>query len=281
MTDFNQTYVSEVLEPVFGQDFRNRWNLTNYNEQYSHNIPKEFRPCVFLGLYTEQDIKVWNQHKSYKILYFGGNDIDDFKLNLVKNTPFVMCIGYGSDWLYSIFDRYKLRYTTSRISLKKFGEEFRPCPLGEKIYVYKGIHGNRENYFNWNEIINPLIEIYGSEKFLFTSHKNLNELIEDFYKKSFIYIKPNPRGGSRTMIELGLMGRKTITNEHSNFPNTIPYNSIDDIVKAIDEESKKIGTVVDMSNEINSVFLQDNSWLNIDFYSYENCINYEGFHNKY
>lgn len=281
MTDFKQSYVSEVLEPVFGPDFRNKWKLTDYNETDNHQIPKEFRPCVFLGLYTQNDIRVWNQHKSYKILYFGGSDIDDFKLKIVKSTPLVMCIGYGGDWLYSIFNKYGLRYSTTKISLKNFGKEFRPFPLGDKIYVYKGISGDRENYFNWNKTIKPLIEIFGVDKFIFTSNKNLNELIEDYYKKCFIYIKPNPKGGSRTMIELGLMGRKTITNEHSSFPNTIPFNSIEDIVSIIESESKKIGTTVDLSEEINSVFLQDNKWLNIDFYNSDNCVNYEGFHDRF
>jgi hypothetical protein len=259
MRDFNQVYVSEVLETHFGQDFREKWKL--------HKISNFIDPCVFIGLYTDVDFHVWNKHKGPKILYFGGNDLRDHQLNLVKNTENVNCIGYGGDWLYSTLDKYNIPYTTKRISLKNY-DKFIPTPLGDKIYVYKGITGERQDYYNWNDVIVPVMKIIGEDKFLFTENKSLDELHEHFYKKCFIYLKPNERGGSAGMIQLGLMGRMTITNGHSSFPNTIGYNNIDDIVNIIEKESNKIGTLQqDLSDRLRECFLQTDEWLNLDFYN--------------
>jgi hypothetical protein len=258
MRDFNQVYVSEVLETYFGKDFRSYWSLKN--------IENNSDPCVFLGLYSNLDFDVWNNHKGPKILYFGGNDMHDLQLNIVKNTKDVFCIGYGGDWLYNKLDIFQIPYTKKKILLKDY-EEFKPTPLGDKIYVYRGILGNRESYYLWDEIIAPVMKIVGEDKFIFTDNKTIHELKENYYKNSFLYIKPNEKGGGSAMMELGFMGRMTVTNGHSSFPNAISYNSIDEIVNIIEKESYKIGTLQDgLSNRLKNCFLQTDEWLTLDFY---------------
>ena len=41
-------------------------------------------------------------------------------------------------------------------------ESYKPSPLGDKIYVYRGINGGKDNYYGWNDIATILSETFGS-----------------------------------------------------------------------------------------------------------------------
>lgn len=259
MRDFNQAYVSSVLSEYFKKDFLKRWEFKEYSSS--------LEPAVFLGLYTPEDIACFKNHKSYKILYFGGGDCIHPHLELVKNTPNVVCIGYGGDWLYEKLDKYNIPYTPTKILLKDYSE-FNCSPLGENIYVYKGVHGNRPDYFGWNEIVKPLQQVFGEDRIIYTEFKSIKELKQDYYEDCFVYVKPNPKGGSSAMLELGHMGRKTITLGHSKFSNCLPYQDLNDVINLIVEESSKIGTTqLQVTEELNSMFDHKGNWLNLDHYN--------------
>ena len=86
---------------------------------------------------------------------------------------------------------------------------------------------------------------------------------------SFLNINFSDGNGLASVIELGLMGRKTIFNpkienniQRIEFPNFINYNSIEDIITIINEESKKIGTI---QNPIDAHNIKD-EWLDLNFW---------------
>ncbi len=254
MRDFEQAYVSPTLQ-FFKNDFMEKWKFKEYTDST--------KPTVFLGLYTPHDLNVWQNHKSYKILYFGGNDCKDNQLNIVSKTPNTSCIGYGGKWLYQILDQYNIPYTSTKITLKDYSS-FTPTTLGENIYVYKGIHGNRPDYYKWESIVKPLQQVFGEDRVIFTDHLPMDELIEKYYKNCFIYIKPNERAGSTAMIELGYMGRKTITTNHNNFHNVLESTNLENTIKLIMEESTKIGTIqTELHNNMKSIFQETDEWLYI------------------
>ena len=108
-----------------------------------------------------------------------------------------------------------------------------------------------------------------------TSHENLKDyydikyLKNEFYDKCFLNLNLTGGHGLSTVIELGLMGRKTIfKSEYKNniqrleFPNFIDYSSIDDIIGIIDNESQKIGTIQPSINAHNV----GDEWLNLNFW---------------
>jgi len=75
--------------------------------------------------------------------------------------------------------------------------------------------------------------------------------------------------GLSTVIELGLMGRKTIfKNPYTNnvqrmeFPNFITYKTFDGIISIINEESKKINTLQEPIDAHNV----GDEWLDLDFW---------------
>ena len=136
----------------------------------------------------------------------------------------------------------------------------------DKIYVYRGINGGKDNYYRWNDIAPILSKTFGSSSILYTSSQPHELLISNFYEKCFVYIKPNPSGGCTSMFELGMMGRTTIGKGHSNLGNFIEYSNTNDLIDLIKIESQFIGKVrEDVSlNTINSFIGPE--WLDLEFW---------------
>lgn len=257
MDTIKQVYFADTLD-FFKEDFLRRWELKEYNN------PNE--PSLFVGLYNNEDVNTFTNHKSYKVLYFAGNDLQHPQLKIASQTPNTSCIGYGADWLYKSLDEYNIPYTKLRILLKNFSD-FTPTPLGENIYVYKGLNGNRPDHYKWKEIVQPLQQVFGEDRIIFSQNIPLSELKEKYYNDCFIYIRPNPIGGGTSMFELGHMGRKTITNQHSNFSTCLQYKNIDEMLSLIMKESNKIGTLQpQVAEELKLMFDHSGEWLNLKNY---------------
>lgn len=253
---FKQAHVSKVIAQYFEENFRTRWNLDRYVDKTE--------PCVFFGLYNEMDRKLLLDHESYSIVIWGGGEFEDYNIKFASSLDKCIMVGYG--WMEETYRRLNIPFQKLILPVKNYSD-FKPTPLGDKIYAYSGVHGNRGSYLNWNSYIHPLIDYYGSDKVIYTSFKSLEVLIEEYYNNSFIYIKPKDKGGSTTMWELGYMGRKTVANNQGNLPNVLNFSDLDDIKRHIDAESKKIGTIQnELSEQVHSVFMNDNAWLNLNYY---------------
>lgn len=254
--DFTQAHVSSTIKQYFELGFRSRWDLEEYSD------PK--RPCIFFGLYTEEDRKIFLNHKSYSIVIWGGGEFVNGNILLAASKEKCILVGYG--WMIEKYEALGIPYQKLIIPVKDYSR-FKPSPLGDKIYVYAGIHGNRHGYFKWDSIIKPLMNEYGEDRFIYTSFRSIDELVEEYYSKCFLYIKPNEKGGSTAMWELGLMGRKTVANSQGSLPNVLGYTSINDIKEIIDTEAKKIGTVQEtLAEEVNDCIMNTNEWLNLLYY---------------
>jgi len=258
---FEQAHVSKTLEPFFGEKFRKKWNLKNYFNPDA--------PAAFLGLYRSEDIEKFMSHKSERILIFGGSDI---KLNTVSKIKKSFSDGRTYSWMYpgeisDLMLKYEVPHKTLYIALKDYSE-FKPVALGDKIYVYRGAKKTNPEYFKWSEVVEPLIRYFGKERVLFTDGQDSVNLIDKFYSKSFVYVKPNAKGGNTTMWELGHMGIKTLGKGHSPaLPNFLEYSDFNHLVSLIEKEEKNIGkTNHDLAEKVNSVFNKNQKWLTVDFW---------------
>lgn len=150
---------------------------------------------------------------------------------------------------------------------------FKPKPLGDKIYVYTGFKNG------WELNKNPIIDKIQSKidyEIIKNSHDNLsdfydiNYLKENYYDKCFLNLNFTIGNGLATVLEMGLMGIKTIFKNPFNdniqrleFPNFISYENVDDIVRIISEESKKIGTI---QEPIDGHNVKGDEWLYLDYW---------------
>jgi len=257
--EFNQVNVSSMLETNFGDVFRKKWKLKKY---YDEN-----KPCVFVGLYNPEDVRKFINHKSYRIIIWGGGDMKPPRLNIVAKV-----INDGRTFTYAypgqfskILEKHKIPHKKIYIAFKDY-TLFEPTPLGDKIYVYTGIHGNKSKHFKWDEVIKPIINHFGEDSIIYSKDQKIEDLKENFYNKCFVYIKPNELGGCTTMFELGHMGRKTIGIGHEGLPNFISYNNIKDLINKIDIEKSKIGKKqLEVSKQTKKVFVGE-EWLNLKFW---------------
>ncbi len=258
MKDFKQVHVSEGLTP-FKKGYIEKWGLKEY---FNSNLPS-----VFFGLYTQQDINLFTQHKAEKILVWGGNDMHDHQFNIVrneiqKNNTFT----FGPPGEFDEVLKLKnIPHKTCYIPNKDYSS-LPFSPLGENIYIYKGLHGNRPDYYLFNEIVVPLIEVFGEDRIIFTEYKSFNDLVENYYKDCFVFIKPIKKGGCSTMYELAHMGRRTLGKGHPNLPFFTEYKDLAHLIDLILEESLHIGKKRnDVKKSIESLFIGE-EWLNLSYW---------------
>ena len=257
--DFNQVFVSQHGVQFFEEGFKNTWDLNPYKD------PNQ--PSIFFGMYHWDDVVRMEQHKGPKIIIWGGNDMQPQQLNYVANLQKQQEI---YTWVYpgefsDTLSKYNIKHKKLYIALKDYST-FSPITLGENIYVYKGVHGNRHNHYRWEEVVSPLIKVFGEDRIKFTNHLPMNELIEKVYKDCFVYIKPNPKGGCTSMFELAHMGVRTIGKNHKNLDCFTEYSDIPNLLDLIMEESKFIGkTRKDIANSTKEIFTGP-EWLDLNFW---------------
>jgi len=251
-----QCWASSPMEEHFANDLRKKWSLTKYVDPY--------KPALFFGWYLHQDFIMMQNHKAPFVMLWGGRDMTKQKIEAVNNLPNSYQIGYG--WQSNILKHFNIKHKEVVVPIKSY-DMFQPTNLGDKVYLYRGWLNAKNDYYHWDKMVKPLFNEFGEDKFIYTNGKDINYVYENLYKKSFLYIKPNVRGGSTSMWELGHMGIKTVSNEQGDAPNVIPYSTIDDVIDIINEESKKIGTLQTDVAETTRNFLDvGEKWLNINYY---------------
>jgi predicted O-methyltransferase YrrM len=252
----NSSKIEQVCLPqeinFFKENLIKRYNLLEYND-----IEK---PTLFFGLRNQGSLI--DNHKGLKLL-LPSSPIDIPKIKNYENVIFICS------------DKYELPPNIKRKSLTpeiKDYNIFTPTPLGDKIYLYSGFQ-NGWNLKN-NNLINEIqkrinYEIITTSHSDLTNYYDINYLKTNYYDKSFINLNLTNFHGLATTIELGLMGRKTIIKnininsiQRIDFPNFIYYETIDDIVEIINEESKKIGTIQPSINAHNV----GDEWLDLSFW---------------
>lgn len=223
-----QGYVSKS---VMDFHFHQIYALDDYKDNDS--------PCIFFGVYRYEDSRLAFDHHAKRLLFWTGQDALDF-------------CDWGSvndlDWAISNVTAHpkvhKLIKEVSECELVKpatFLNTQQPQTLGKKIYAY--CPSSAPDYHG-KKIIDELrcggYEIViGDGQFTQTEWRSF--AAEMHYKDCYIGLCLSEfAGGGTSIIEMGLRGMKVVTNVF-NLPNCIPWNSIHDVVQAIESESQFIG----------------------------------------
>jgi len=205
----------------FKKGFFEMWNLKEYT-----NVNE---PCVFFGCYSTLDVQIISNHKTKCIVLFVGADVPN--IHRIKHLSNVIFAGDKQNIL-NLFKEQKVPFI-DKIIVSKDYSNFKPVPKGEKIYCYKA---NSKTYDKFRlSLLEPAIDYFGVDKFLFGVHGNsMKEMIENYYKKSFINIQLNPLHGFATASEMAFMGRKSISNNPAPFG--LPFKNENDIIEIIKNE---------------------------------------------
>jgi hypothetical protein len=243
----------------FKKNFIERYNFKEY---YDVN-----KPCVFLGG-NELSHQIQN-HKSYKFVFLTSpHDLPDF--NIVTNTDNLFIINLLDEVRLNSKIPNNVNCRNVTIEIKDYSL-FQPNVLGDKIYAYTGFKNGWTNQWNIEKL--KQIQKQINYEIITTNHLNINDyydinyLKNNYYDKSFLNLNLSNGNGMATVIELGLMGRKTILNEHFyKFPCILNYKNDEDLINLINSESYKIGT---LQPSINCHTVND-EWLDINFWTKTN-----------
>lgn len=226
----------------------NRWRLNEYNSIYE--------PCVFFGIYNEADIQSVLNHRGFKLICFTNAWCNNFIERFVGVDNLVV---KTNTWVKKLDG---IKYKDNVIFEIKDYSMFRPNPLGDKIYCYVGNGKNvpKDGYERAKRLEKKI-----KYKILYGILGNsIKTIKENYYDKCFVNLNLSTDGGGglTTVRELGLMGRLSIMNTEVKYPQIIPYEDDDDIVRIINEESKKIGSIQKGYDVHNT----GEEWLNVDFW---------------
>lgn len=223
------------------------------------------KPLIVFGCYDEEDFQIVRNHNGLVVIWWCGQDALDFtkwgainKINVFHVTERV-----------KVYEHVKQRGTN--ITLNKcsnLAEPARITPLGNKVFAYAPASYPE---YHGIEIIRELQKQIPFEFVIGDGSINQNDwragACEPIYKSCFIgLVLSHFAGGGASVIELGLRGRKCVTNV-VELGNVINWKTTEDVRVAIMTEAKnigrhKLGVVVDTLKSLDFT----NEFLNIDRY---------------
>ena len=224
-------------------------------------------PTLFWGAYQRTKKVILNHNELGIIIWCGSDSIDLYKnetfVNRIKTMTNIFHIATSNiiskDLLFA-----GLKHTV--IPLTPYThDDIEPQMLGDKIYAYIP---NKSNFYGHN-IVEKLKKLTDYEIIICSYDTYSREkLINEIYPQCFVGLRLTVHDGIPTTgIELGLMGQKVITNV--DMPNALKYNNIEDILKHINNEAKKIGTIQqEVSDDMRKFIDVGDDFLKLSNYNY-------------
>lgn len=242
-----QGYVSKSIQDF---QFLQKCDLDDYNDTEA--------PAIFFGCYRYEDYAIISQHKGFKLIFWAGQDALDLKWDL----PGV----YHCSPHPKIVEFLKGRLDIKLLRPLDFGTTIIKSACGPMIYAYAP-SGNSS--YHGGEIITQLLSegypiLLGDGKY--SQHDWHGGKSDEYYSQCYLgLVLSSFTGGGASIVEIGLRGRKCVTNV-LDMPHTIKWQNIDDIKKVIEDEKNKIGVFdLDLAHAVrNSLGTYD--FLETDYY---------------
>jgi len=232
----------------FKKGLMDKWKLKEYND-----INK---PCLFFG--TNKILEDIKKHKGFKLIYpvdracIHINTLVGIKNLIVIDRPFIKL-------------SKEIKKVACEFDIKDYSN-FKPNVLGDKIYIYLGskLRAKGLGFYRIDEIQKKInFQIIYTIRNNIENYLSIEKIKSEFYDKCFLNLNLSEYcSGLTTAIELARMGRKTIMNTNMNYDFLLPYKTNEDIVRIINKESEKIGTI---QPEIISSCVED-EWTNVDYW---------------
>jgi hypothetical protein len=233
-----QCCISQSLEGL-EDDIMRKYNLTERN-----NVNN---PCVFFGMYREEDIQALIGHKGICFVVWMGSDAKDLPEEWIEELSKHINISISIHVQNSLENKsIKSFYLPLNATI---AEDWPLAPKGDSIYWY---YNEDCKEFYGSELIDQIeqrinIPIIKADYKTFT-----REELYDVYSQCFINLRLTPHDGCpNTNLQMGLMGRKSIYN--GDLAHSIKWENVDDICESI-------------MNEYNNRHLTDS--VSKDFYNF-------------
>ena len=220
----SQVKISKSLH-LFSDRFKKNFNLKEYNDK--------FKPCLFFGIYREEDLEALKNHEGIKYIIWGGSDINIKLENHSKIISEVMTLNIDEHFAISkdIQNRLKQLDKDSKLVYFDLVDDnlFKPIKnYGDKIYIYNGFKKGRENIYGkkvYDEVVKRIPEF----EYIYSNDLNLSyEKMPDIYRKCFIGLRlTEDDGNANTVQELEKMNIPIIHNGDSKYAKK--WKNVDDV----------------------------------------------------
>lgn len=224
-----QGYTSKSMRPY---NFCTKYNVREYDNP--------MQPVVVFGCYHKLDLQIIEEHKDVVVVFWMGIDTnrhathDIFKRSNILNVTILPNI-YKK--LVTILDNVALLKSISDTPAQ-------PQVLGDKVYAYVPA---RQKSNHKDKLIQSIKKQVPFE-FVIGDRSIPMDLwhagvADTFYSQCFIGLCLSDfAGGAGTVGQLGLRGIRAVTNVRT-LPNVIHWDTSQDIIDAIMQESNNIGTI--------------------------------------
>lgn len=243
-----QGYVSKSIADF---PFHEVYRISDYFD--IHN------PSVFFGMYRYEDMVLLEAHRSKKVVLWTGQDALKFnKWHYLENVINVTAHPKVHELITSKKCYCKL------VKPAAFLNEPKPQKLGKRIYAY--CPSSMPEYHG-KDILDKLIRAgyditIGDGNYTRCEWKRV--FADEHYKDVFVGLCLSPfAGGGESIIEMGLRGIRVVTNVF-DLPNCISWNSFEDVMTAIENETSRIGYVENkLVTQVWNDLDHKHQWLNI------------------
>ena len=160
---------------------KKKYNLLDYTD-----ISK---PCVFFGVYNDNDISLIEAHKGIKYVMWGGSDCSfskrKKKFNKIKEMLNVLHIAISQNMMERL-KRYNFLYNYINLNLVDNNIFTYQKNRGSKIFIYNGYsQGNEEIY--GKDIYEKVVKVLPEYDYIYSNNLNCNYVV-DFFKHEYYYI---------------------------------------------------------------------------------------------
>jgi hypothetical protein len=228
-----QCNVSEGLY-MFESRFKSHFNLTSYK-----NVDE---PCIFFGIYTNDDLKLLSDHKGLKIIVYGGSDVNFENKHMIDNIDFVKNLDNVISISISkcILNRLnsvgiKSIYCVLNLVDKNIFKPISNKTKSNKIFIFNGQTTGREKIYGeqyYKGVIKKLEE--NGHDFDFVFSNTLNEKYENMpniYGKCFVMLRLTKYDGNANSVqECEAMNIPVV---HNNSEYGIKWNTVNDVYDII------------------------------------------------
>lgn len=236
--NIKQCHVSSGLHS-FQERFMKQFQLTPYKN--------ETQPCIFFGMYSDEDLIKISKHNGLKYIVWGGEDANP-NYNHCKNTLHeilqlsnVIHIAI-SKCIYNRLKQFQLQPIFVEFSLVN-KELFQPVPkeeLGKKIFIFNGQVPGREHIYG-KPIYEQIMKKLPQYEFILSNQLNVpHQQMPEIYKQCFVMLRLTKYDGNANSVqECEAMNIPVI---HNQSDYGLKWNNINDIMNHIHHIYSSSGT---------------------------------------
>ncbi len=231
------SFFKSRIEHIYG------WECINESSNYNKD-----EPVIFLGMYREQDFQRIYNHKGLAIIIWCGCDILGSGKLINHNSYRHIAVAKESCNILNTSGKKAIHIPMTF----EFLDKFKPVKLGDKVYCY----APNDNY-NLTLCREVLDSVPFEYELTVTTKQYTTEQLDEIYSKCFVGVRLRNYydGNSATVQGMSFKGICSVWNGEN--PYAISWKTNADVVCAIMEESKKIGTIQNEVSEKSIKFYSD------------------------